>query len=135
MIAYDSVNCTQMKFVPCIPFFFICNSVTISVMASGNKPPVANDDYATTGEDTTVTIDVLNGIPGADSDPDPADILTSISATSPENGVVSLNPDGTINYTPNPNFFGHDSFVYTIHDGKGGIATATGEYCLIHCSW
>ena len=94
----------------------------------GNNPPVANDDSASTSEDTTVTIDVLHGIPGADSDPDTDDVLTSLTATDPANGVVSLNSDGTFDYTPDPNFVGQDSFAYTISDGNGGTATATGMY-------
>ncbi len=31
----------------------------------------------------------------------------------------------SITYTPNANFFGADSFTYTVSDGNGGTATAT----------
>jgi len=42
-----------------------------------------------------------------------------------------LNADGeTFQYTPNPNFHGQDSFVYTVSDGNGGVDTATGA-CLL----
>src|SRR5262245_60044901 len=29
-----------------------------------------------------------------------------------------MNPDGTLTYTPNANFFGTDSFTYTLTDGQ-----------------
>ena len=37
----------------------------------------------------------------------------------------SINADGTVTYTPAPNFTGADTFTYTVSDGDGGIATAT----------
>jgi hypothetical protein len=85
-----------------------------------NRPPVADDDSATTPPATPVRIEVLVG----DSDPD-SDPLTIISTTSPANGTVTVNLDGTISYTPNAGFTGVDSFTYTISDGRGGAATAT----------
>ena len=95
--------------------------------SNGNAPPVAIDDTVSTEEDTLVNIDVLiaNG-GGVDSDPT-SDPLTAVGATDPANGVVSLKPDGTFDYTPDANFNGQDSFVYTISDGNGGTDTATGE--------
>jgi len=123
-----------MKFVLSFPFL-IYNSVTISVTASGNNLPLANDDSATTGEDTPITIDVVDGsFGGTDSDVD-GDTLTTLLLSDPSNGSATLSAGGTFVYNPDPDFVGQDSFVYTIHDGKGGTATATGEYHLVHCSW
>jgi gliding motility-associated-like protein len=42
----------------------------------------------------------------------------------PANGTVSLNPDGSFAYIPNPNFSGSDSYSYRISDGKGGSTVA-----------
>jgi large repetitive protein len=84
-----------------------------------NDPPVAIPDVATTDEDTPATISVL----GNDRDPE-GDPLTVTAASSP-NGTVVINPEGTLNYVPNPNFNGTDIITYTISDGKGGFATAT----------
>ncbi|WP_353347077.1 cadherin-like domain-containing protein, partial [Litorivita sp. NS0012-18] len=67
--------------------------VTVNV-GEVNDPPVAEDDAATTDEDTPVTIDVL----GNDTDAD-GDDLTVTEATSPD-GTVSINPDGTLEFTP-----------------------------------
>ncbi|HEX6095153.1 MAG TPA: Ig-like domain-containing protein [Thermoanaerobaculia bacterium] len=88
-----------------------------------NTPPVANDASATTNEDTTVTITLS----GSDADGDP---LTFSIVSGPSNGVLGpIVPTGpttaTVNYTPNLNFNGPDSFVYEANDGNGGTDTAT----------
>jgi len=84
-----------------------------------NDPPVARDDSALTAEDTSVNIDVLAN----DSDVD-GDTLMVIGVTQGAHGTVIANLDGTVNYTPNANFNGADSFSYTISDGQGGEVTA-----------
>ncbi|WP_425046091.1 Ig-like domain-containing protein [Primorskyibacter sp. S87] len=93
---------------------------TVNVTVSSvNDPPVATLDAATTNEDQAVTFNPLTN----DMDPDGNPL--SISGTSnPSNGSVAINPDGTLTYTPNPNFNGTDTFSYTVSDGQGGSATA-----------
>jgi LPXTG-motif cell wall-anchored protein len=51
--------------------------------------------------------------------------LTVTSAGPPANGAVSVNPDGTIDYTPDPDFSGTDTFTYTVCDVAGNCSTAT----------
>ncbi len=34
----------------------------------------------------------------------------------PTNGTTSVNPDGSIDYTPDPDFYGSDSFSYEVCD-------------------
>jgi hypothetical protein len=89
-------------------------------------PPVANDDVASTPEDTAVTIDVAAN----DSDPegnlDPTSANTDCpSCAQPSNGSLVNNEDGTFEYTPNPDFNGPDSFVYEICDTLGTCVTTT----------
>jgi len=96
------------------------------VKEAGNVPPVATDDFESTSEDVPVNIAVLTN----DTDPDSGKltIIGVVIGSGPSDGVVALNPDGlTFDYTPNHNFNGQDSFVYSISDGKGGTDTATGE--------
>ncbi len=89
------------------------DSATVSVTVTCvNDAPVANDDTATTDEDTPVTMDVLAN----DGDVD-GDSLSVTNVTQPSNGAVTVNPDNTITYTPNPGFNGDDSFTYTANDG------------------
>ncbi|WP_153559190.1 tandem-95 repeat protein, partial [Roseimaritima sediminicola] len=94
-------------------------TVTVTVNPV-NDAPAADDDTATTDEDTAVTIDVLAN----DSDVDD-DTLTVSQVTQPANGSAVVNNDGAIVYTPSANFHGIDTFTYTISDGAGGTDTAT----------
>ncbi len=94
-------------------------TVTVTVNAV-NDPPVANDDTATTDEDTAAVIEVLAN----DTDSD-GGTLSITSTTIPPNGTVVVNPDGTITYTPNADFNGEDTFSYTLSDLQGGTDTAT----------
>lgn len=93
----------------------VTQTVTFNV---ANPPPVASDDTASTSEDTPVNIDVLAN----DVDPD-GDPLT-VSGASAANGTVTINPDGTITYSPNANFSGTDTITYQVSDGNGGFDTA-----------
>ncbi|GAO30213.1 hypothetical protein JCM15548_12470 [Geofilum rubicundum JCM 15548] len=88
------------------------NVATISIQVS-DQAPTAADDVASTNEDEAVIIHVL------DNDTDPQnDINTASVAISqaPQNGSASPNEDGTVTYTPNPDYFGEDSFFYKVCD-------------------
>ncbi|MEO0356529.1 MAG: Ig-like domain-containing protein, partial [Cyanobacteria bacterium P01_A01_bin.3] len=90
-----------------------------------NIEPEAVDDAFSTNEDVSVSGNVLTGA-GADRDGAPdSDDLTVLGNTDPSNGDVVVNADGTFTYTPNANFVGTDTFIYTISDGNGGTDTAT----------
>ena len=84
-----------------------------------NHPPVAVDDTATTSQNTSTTVYVLNN----DHDPD-LDTMTVISATQGTHGSV-INGVYDVTYTPDSGFTGTDSFTYTISDGNGATDTAT----------
>ena len=56
--------------------------------------------------------------------PDAGETLTVTAVTQGANGSVTFTASG-VSYTPNADFFGTDSFTYTISDGNGGTATAT----------
>ncbi|MEJ2332522.1 MAG: retention module-containing protein, partial [Desulfobulbaceae bacterium] len=94
-------------------------SVTITVNPV-NDAPVAVDDTGTSAEDSSIDIDVLAN----DTDLD-GDSLTVESFTQPDHGTVTENSDGTLNYAPDADYNGSDSFTYTISDGQGGTDTAT----------
>ena len=80
-------------------------------------PPVAADDNFTTPVDTPIT-----GQTVATNDPTlPATPDFSV-VTGSTNGTVTLNPDGTFVYTPNPGFTGTDTFTYQVCSGPGNAA-------------
>ena len=95
-------------------------TVVILTVTPVNDAPGAADDAATTKEETTVTVNVLANDTDVEGDP-----LTVQSATAPAHGTAGVNPNGTITYTPHPNFNGEDRFTYTISDGAGGTDAAT----------
>ncbi|MCP4709877.1 MAG: hypothetical protein GY869_14740, partial [Planctomycetes bacterium] len=85
-----------------------------------NDAPVAADDDAATDEDIPLTIsEALNN----DSDID-QDNLTINTFTQPNHGTVVLNNNQAFTYTPDANYFGTDSFTYTISDTNGATDTA-----------
>lgn len=49
--------------------------------------------------------------------------LTIISFTAPTNGAVTVN-GSVLNYRPNPDFSGFDSFSYTVRDANGTTSSA-----------
>ena len=71
--------------------------------------------------DTDITGNVL------DNDTDPEGNTQTVDAASPlsgpSNGTVTMNPDGTFTYTPNPGYVGTDQFVYEIFDNGSPVAT------------
>ncbi|MNJ86419.1 hypothetical protein D3C87_39130 [compost metagenome] len=93
----------------------LCDTALVIITVNPvNDAPVANDDTATTNEDTPVVINV----PSNDTDPDGNIDNTSVTVVDqPSNGTVTVDPlTGEITYTPNPGFNGTDTLVYSICD-------------------
>jgi hypothetical protein len=90
---------------------------TASVMV--NAIPVANDDTLITDEDISASVNVLLNDTDLEGGP-----LTVANVSQGMNGTVINNGDGTVTYTPNPNFYGNDSFVYLVCDPYNACATA-----------
>ena len=98
-------------------------TVTITVAAPGNTPPVAVDDSYNTPFQTQLTV-VAPGILGNDTDAD-GDTLTAVQLTNVSNGTLNLGADGSFTYVPNVGFSGADSFTYQANDGTDNSNTAT----------
>lgn len=90
------------------------------VACVSNAAPDAVDDAATIAEDSGAN---AIGVLANDTDTN-GDTLTIISVTQGSNGSVTFT-SANVSYTPAPNFFGSDSFTYTIGDGEGEMDTAT----------
>ena len=83
-----------------------------NVDANGLIPDISSaTDTAETPEDVTVSINIIAN----DSYTMNAPIVISLS--QPSNGSVSLQGSGIVNYTPDGDFNGKDSFTYTITQG------------------
>jgi hypothetical protein len=91
-------------------------------VTSVNDNPTANTDVATVNEDSAPN--TINVLANDSILPDSGETLTITGVTQGTNGAVSFTA-GDVSYTPNVNFFGSDSFTYTISDGNGGTAIGT----------
>ena len=85
-----------------------------------NRAPTANDDAVTFPNGIQVIVDVLAN----DTDPEGDYIYVSDYGT-PAHGTTGGNLGGTIEYTPEPDFYGTDQFTYQISDAYGNTSTAT----------
>ena len=93
------------------------------VQVKANVAPVANPESYTTVRGVPLTVTALGVPPGVlsndtDGNNDP---LTAVIDTSPANGSLTLNADGSFTYTPNSTpvpFEGTDSFTYHANDGS-----------------
>jgi VCBS repeat-containing protein len=74
---------------------------------------VENDDVNLL-EDSSIDIDVFFN----DVNYEGKDKILSVISQIPLHGVLSLNDDGTIKYTPDEDFFGVDSFRYIMKDNN-----------------
>ncbi len=98
----------------------LCDTATVVITIIAEQP-IALDDITTTPVNTLVTTTPLdNDVPGTNP-LDPSSVDT-IPGEGPVNGTVVVNPDGTIDYTPNPNFSGADSFMYVMCDSTQPVA-------------
>lgn len=84
-----------------------------------NEPPAAINDEVSGIEGHAIITDVLSN----DTDPNNGDTLfvshvAGMLEVMPENGFVSVNTAGHIEYTPNVGFVGRDLILYTVSDGE-----------------
>jgi VCBS repeat-containing protein len=96
-------------------------TVTITVMAVNATAPVANNDEFATGMNQAFS----SSAPGVlwSAVAPPGKTLTAVPDTSPANGTVTLNSDGSFTYTPDTGFTGTDSFTYFA--SAGGVKSSS----------
>ena len=98
--------------------------VTVEVRERNDPPSASDDTFPVAGGPTileggaSVTLDVLaNDSTG----PDVGETLTIVEVSQPSMGTVEIIENGTkLSYTPDDDFFGTESFNYTIDDRPDG---------------
>lgn len=100
----------------------------LDVVDVENQAPVANNTNGSALEDNVVTLTVS----GSDADSDP---ITFAVATPPANGTLSAftvvnSTTSTVDYTPNADFNGIDTFTFTANDGQTNSAPATADITI-----
>ncbi|PLX71281.1 MAG: hypothetical protein C0614_14430, partial [Desulfuromonas sp.] len=113
-------------------------TVTINVLPVNDAPVAIDDpgdpndpnsvnadpDAFTTPEDTPLVISIANILSNDIDIEDGTPNFDGITVTT-NNGTLVNNGDGTLTYTPDPDYNGGDSFVYQVVDSEGLTATAT----------
>ncbi len=103
---------------------------TVTVNVQANRPPTAANDTFNAPRRTRSNpgaFPVVLAVLANDSDPDGAiDPTNQIApstvaiATAPnQGGTATVNPNGTVSYTPRLNFRGTETFRYTVRDNRG----------------
>ncbi|MDP6839596.1 MAG: tandem-95 repeat protein, partial [Planctomycetota bacterium] len=88
-----------------------------------NVPPTAGADEFTIQEDTPATLAVLANDQDSDGTLDPASVTL---IADPSHGSASVDSTtGLVSYTPALNYFGSDSFTYTVADNDGASSPET----------
>ena len=100
-------------------------NLTLTVQGVNDAPEVASGAITLSG--TEDGANVTGSLSDYASDPDQGSQLTFFSAAGgdPENGTLTVNPDGTFSYNPEDNFYGDDTFIFRVVDENGVAATKT----------
>ena len=104
----------------------VIKTLNIAVTSVNDVPVAAEILTQVLNEDSTLNINLLAGSSDADGD-----ALTAVKTSDPLHGTLITNPDGTLKYTPNQNFFGLDSFTYSISDSNGASVIKTLNIAVI----
>ena len=92
------------------------------MVLSGASPVAVNDLYHALMNET-LAIESPAGVLANDTDAE-GDALSAALFSGPSNGTLTLNQDGSFNYTPNDGFSGTDSFIYFANDGTSNSLLA-----------
>lgn len=98
-------------------------TVTLRVTTVNDPPRTLPDSY-NVHEDTGLTVDADSGLLNNDSDPEHNQMRVTLQ-DNVSNGTLHLNPNGSFDYTPDPNYNGTDSFTYQVSDGQDTSNTET----------
>ncbi len=103
----------------------VSEPATVTITVTGvNDDPVAEDDAATTAEDTPLVSTIDLDANDTDVDGDTLSVTPGTFSTT-QGGTIVIAADGSYTYTPAANFNGTDTVDYTVVDGNGGSDTGT----------
>lgn len=88
-------------------------------------PPTAVSDSRTIPVNSSITLNLIANDFDVDGDP-----ISVIGVSSSNNATITLNPDGSVFYSPNTDFQGTDTFTYTIQEDTEEALTAQGTVTI-----
>ncbi|WP_321778722.1 tandem-95 repeat protein [Sulfurimonas sp.] len=121
-MSIDGVEVVHLDFEGINPLTDSSGNGNDATLSSGAGLVVNNS--IETNEDTSITIyssEILTN--DTDIDGDRLSII-NVDANVDTHGTISLDAQGNVLFTPEPNYNGEASFSYTISDGQGGTDTA-----------
>ncbi len=107
-------------------------STRITQIFANTQPLAANDGPITTGASTPITIDVLANDFDRDGFLAPSSVTIVSAAINGTTVVDSVT--GTVTYSPNLNFFGTDTFQYTVNDNLGAVSNVATVTVIVDAS-
>jgi len=91
-----------------------------TILIQDDDGPIAIDDVYTINEEETLNDDVSTNDSGLDNTPIIYTVVDDV-----DNGILTLNDDGTFTYVPNADYNGDDTFTYQVCDVTPTCVTAT----------
>jgi uncharacterized repeat protein (TIGR01451 family) len=89
-----------------------CDTATVHITVLPDKVVVRDQDVTTRVNNPIHHIDVLSDATSASGQP----LQDPTIGTAPTHGTATVNPDGSITYTPEPDYVGTDAFTFTVCD-------------------
>ena len=113
----------------------LCDTAEVVIHIKDNNginDTYAHDDAYNTNKNIAIEANVLSN----DNDPEIDEQLVNIMPIQgPLNGTIILNADGSFIYTPNSDFVGTDSFVYSLcDDGTPQVCDQATVYLTVNAS-
>ncbi len=103
-------------------------SFTITILDVNEAPTAVADSY-NVNEDGTLVVNAATGVLANDSDPENNPLTATLIGGTPANtSSFTLNPNGSFNLTPSPDYFGPITFQYQVADNAplaGNTVTVT----------
>jgi gliding motility-associated-like protein len=91
----------------------LCGNDTLIIRVNPvNDPPLIANEYLNTTPGDSLTGNILDN----DTDLETSLILDTIPISGPDHGDITLNPDGSFTYYPDPGFVGTDTIIVTVCD-------------------
>ena len=106
--------------------------IRINVLDANDAPVAASDSFSVTQFESLNVFQ--SSVLANDFDEDVANTIGAELVQGPANGTLEFNADGTFVYTPDPAFFGTDTFTYQTTDGTASSNTATVELVVLPSS-
>ncbi len=134
LLAYDTDQNRNLTYV-----LAANEQITIRVKETGNDldeyqvnfgftagtPLIARDNSYTTTAGANISGNFITDDTGSGVDTGLNIVASTTPSSTPTQGTVTINSNGSFIYAPDSNATGSDSFSYTVSDSNGNTATAT----------